>query len=221
MVAPPRGVSGPGDAAGGHDDDPCVIGEIVRPPAPELARDVAGLFWSAFGPKLSVIPFVPKDPAAAVDLVAATVCLDDVYAALDAEGSVLGVCWVTSHGSNIFCLDMEKLAAKYGATGAQVRTAVAAWARFASPRKGAASLDGFAVRPHCRGAGIGSAMLERVIADAREAGLERLQLTVADTNPKARRLYERFGFGFVGNMWTSPVTHRAGFDRMIKMELML
>ncbi len=197
----------------------CSLDRIVHPAPPELARQVAELFWAAFGSKLSTIPMLPKDPAEAVGLVADTVCLDDVYAARGADGAVLGVAWVSTRGDTVFCMELGKLAARFGATGPEVRFAISAWTRFARPREGSASLDGFAVRQGCTGNGIGSAMLERIAADAREAGLDRLQLTVADSNPRARRLYERFGFRFAGSMWTSPVTHRAGFDRMIKMEL--
>jgi ribosomal protein S18 acetylase RimI-like enzyme len=49
------------------------------------------------------------------------------------------------------------------------------------------------VAPECRGAGIGSALLERAEALARERGCSRINLTTALANP-ARRLYARHGY---------------------------
>lgn len=47
--------------------------------------------------------------------------------------------------------------------------------------------------PEWRGHGLGRAVLDEVVGWAREHGL-RPELWVADTNPAARRLYERYGF---------------------------
>lgn len=79
-------------------------------------------------------------------------------------------------------------------------TAGAAWFRlFPGDAKGFGYLDNrtpelsLAVRPDLRGLGLGSSLLQRLIAAARERGFERLSLSVDGRNP-ARRLYERLGF---------------------------
>ena len=48
------------------------------------------------------------------------------------------------------------------------------------------------------GGGIGGALIERVVAHAREHGLTQLTLTVTADNDAARRVYERAGFAIVG-----------------------
>jgi len=48
------------------------------------------------------------------------------------------------------------------------------------------------------GRGIGAALIERVVAHAREHGLKQLTLTVTAGNDAARRVYERAGFAIVG-----------------------
>ena len=48
------------------------------------------------------------------------------------------------------------------------------------------------------GRGIGGALIDRVIAHARAAGLAQLVLTVTAGNDAARRVYERAGFGVCG-----------------------
>jgi len=50
-----------------------------------------------------------------------------------------------------------------------------------------------AVEPDARGAGIGGALLERIIDEARVRGVHQLSLSVEPDNP-AIRLYERRGF---------------------------
>jgi GNAT superfamily N-acetyltransferase len=60
------------------------------------------------------------------------------------------------------------------------------------------------VRPDARGRGVGTALLEALIAHARQAGVGALSLSVEEGNP-ATRLYERLGFvrvGRTGSAWT-------------------
>ncbi|MCH3916531.1 MAG: GNAT family N-acetyltransferase [Spirochaetia bacterium] len=69
---------------------------------------------------------------------------------------------------------------------------------------------GIAVQKKYWGQGIGSALLERVIANAKAAGIRKLNLTVRSDNQEAIRLYKKFGFCHegttsrmfcIGNQW--------------------
>lgn len=51
-----------------------------------------------------------------------------------------------------------------------------------------------------RGAGVGRALLERLIADASGRRLPSLSLSVEDGNTRARRLYESLGFTVAGRL---------------------
>lgn len=55
-------------------------------------------------------------------------------------------------------------------------------------------MDGIAVDPHLRGQGIGTGLLRTLVAYAKEQKYETIRLDVINTNPGARRLYEREGF---------------------------
>lgn len=55
-----------------------------------------------------------------------------------------------------------------------------------------------------RGRGVGAALVREVVAWARERGLRRLVLDVADGNAPARRLYERCGFVATGATGSPP-----------------
>jgi GNAT superfamily N-acetyltransferase len=91
------------------------------------------------------------------------------------------------------------------------RTVGAAWYRlFTRDQPGYGFLSesipelSIAVRPACRGRGVGTALLSALIVLAREEGHAALSLSVEPDNP-ARRLYERAGFrkvGTEGGSWT-------------------
>lgn len=69
-------------------------------------------------------------------------------------------------------------------------------------------INNVAVRPRYRGGGMGSALLHRVLAEARQLGAHRATLEVRASNAAARRLYERLGFYVAAtrrNYYTNPV----------------
>jgi [ribosomal protein S18]-alanine N-acetyltransferase len=61
-----------------------------------------------------------------------------------------------------------------------------------------AELANLAVVPSLRGQGIGAALLDRAMADARGAGCVVMHLEVRESNSSARALYASRGFEMVG-----------------------
>lgn len=61
-----------------------------------------------------------------------------------------------------------------------------------------ATVMGMYVAPEVGGQGVGRALLDALIAHARQNGLESLVLTVTDGNERATRLYEAAGFRSFG-----------------------
>jgi ribosomal protein S18 acetylase RimI-like enzyme len=76
-------------------------------------------------------------------------------------------------------------------------------------------LQGIAVEPELRGAGIGSLLMDDVEARARASGSARLSLDVSSRNKGARRLYVRRGF-VESSRWPSPRFLPTVFVRMTK-----
>jgi ribosomal-protein-alanine N-acetyltransferase len=69
-------------------------------------------------------------------------------------------------------------------------------------------INNLAMRPAYRGRGIGTALLQHVLAEAAQLGAHRATLEVRASNTGARRLYERLGFYVAGtrrNYYSSPV----------------
>ena len=63
-----------------------------------------------------------------------------------------------------------------------------------TPEPGELVMDGIAVDRRHRGLGIGTRLLDGIVEHARTGGFRTVRLDVIDTNPGARRLYERRGF---------------------------
>lgn len=69
-------------------------------------------------------------------------------------------------------------------------------------------INNVAMRPKFRGLGIGTALLNHVLAEARNLGARRATLEVRASNEGARRLYDRLGFYVAGtrrNYYSHPV----------------
>lgn len=65
------------------------------------------------------------------------------------------------------------------------------------------------VAPRVRGRGVGDALVEAVVAHARDAGARRVGLDVAEGNAHAIALYRRCGFAPTGETGSAPAPHEA------------
>jgi ribosomal protein S18 acetylase RimI-like enzyme len=86
---------------------------------------------------------------------------------------------------------------------AELDGTVAGYARLGHPTSLAASthvlmITGLAVDPDLQGRGVGAALLDGVLAEARRRGARKLSLRVLGENDAARRLYERAGYEVEG-----------------------
>lgn len=198
----------------------CELARVARGVKPSQATRVAELFYASFGEKLRGL-ILPRDRKVAIALLAATFCLDNVYAGLDPSGRVLGVAFVTG-GAPVLCVKRDALVSAYGALGGSLLFAVHRVVTRRRPFrvKDVRGLEGFSVDPACRGKGIGAAMIDRIASDARAEGARAIELNVGDTNP-ARHLYERSGFVQTRTGGVGPFAKRLGFTRFVFYELEL
>ena len=80
-------------------------------------------------------------------------------------------------------------------------------------------MDGIAVRSDARGMGVGKRLLEEIRQYAESHDFNRVRLDVIDTNPRARKLYERFGFQAVRTERFPQLKRFLGFGGVTTMEL--
>ena len=78
-------------------------------------------------------------------------------------------------------------------------------------------MDGIAVIPEMRGQGIGSALLNAIVKEARDRGKSQVRLDVIVNNPKARALYERAGFIAEKSQSLGPLKFVFGFKSATTM----
>ena len=86
-----------------------------------------------------------------------------------------------------------------GAYGGDELVGIAGFSRFEGAKlRHRALLWGMYVRPVARGGRVGDALMDFLLTEARDQGIEQMILTVAADNERARRLYQRWGFSVYG-----------------------
>lgn len=64
--------------------------------------------------------------------------------------------------------------------------------------KGIARINGLTVKPEHRKEGVATALLEEMLKQLKEKGVERIMLLVKQSNEEAKKLYQQKGFQFIG-----------------------
>lgn len=79
-------------------------------------------------------------------------------------------------------------------------------------------LGGVAIDPDHIGRGLGKAMVSSAVELSKQQGFKRMELTVATSNDRAIRVYERVGFRFEGVL--RDYSYLASEDRYIDEQVM-
>jgi ribosomal protein S18 acetylase RimI-like enzyme len=176
-----------------------------RRPAAEL---LFAAFASKFGPLLG-------SRRHAVALFAACLQPDRAISARR-QGELVGLAGL-HHGAKRFLeYRWPAVRSEYGLLGALPRALILRF--IASPDvSGELWVDFLAVAEGHRGCGIGTSLLHEVFAFAQAEGMQAVRLDVVDTNPGARRLYERLGFVPVSTVRQPLLFRPAGFTALTTM----
>ena len=158
---------------------------------PEYLRaEAAVLYWQAFGGKLGR---VLGPDAKALAYLERVMRADHCLTAYDRSGLLVGIAGFKSAQGSFAGGSEADLRAVYGPIGGRWRAQLlrllgndADSSRFL--------LDGLCVSNAVRGQGVGTLLLEAIVAEGRARGYSAVRLDVVDTNARARALYERRGF---------------------------
>jgi ribosomal protein S18 acetylase RimI-like enzyme len=158
---------------------------------PEYLRaEAAVLYWQAFGGKLGR---VLGPDAKALAFLERVMRADHCLTAYDRSGLLVGLAGFKSAQGSFAGGSEADLRAVYGSIGGRWRAQLlrllgndADHSRFL--------LDGLCVSDTVRGQGVGTLLLEAIVAEGRARGYSAVRLDVVDTNARARALYERRGF---------------------------
>ncbi len=156
--------------------------------APEHVQDATELYCEAFEEKLA--PFL-GDRQRAARFLASGVTPARAFIALRSD-QVVGIAGFKVDGKGLYELGFTRFIREYGWSAPARLFGLLLLERAESPH--VLLMDGIAVSETVRGKGIGTRLLQAIEAHARQLGKQSIRLDVIDTNPGARRLYERFGF---------------------------
>ncbi len=144
---------------------------------PEYLRPQAAvLYWQAFGGKLGRV-LGPDERALA--FLERVMRADHCLTAFDSSGNLVGLAGFKSEQGSF-------AGGRWRAQLLRLLGNEADNSRFL--------LDGLCVSDAVRGQGVGTLLLEAIVAEGRARGYSAVRLDVVDTNARARALYERRGF---------------------------
>ena len=178
----------------------------------EFRREVAEIVYEAFRQKLALLIGSPEQGVAILEK-----SIDPAMAIIAAcQDRPVGVAGLQYAGRNFINPQRSEFVRQFGALSGTARFVMFKLFFLAYYQKDM-YIDTLAVSPAMRGKGVGTRLLEAVFQTAREKGFKSVSLEVVDTNPDARRLYERVGF-VAQHTYPYPYLRGiAGFSASIKM----
>lgn len=181
---------------------------------PERHRAAAAhLYWEAFGGKLGLV-LGPERRAIA--FLMRVMRADHCVVMLNDDDRLLGIAGFKSPSGSFAGGNNADLRAVYGAFGGTWRATLLRLLQ-SEVDNDRFLIDGLCVARSHRGQGIGSALVEALIAEAHWRGYGAIRLEVIDANIRARALYERLGFAAFRSETLGPLRHVFGFSRATTM----
>ena len=188
----------------------------VTPGFQECHRaDVAVLFWQAFGAKLT--PSLGSDERALM-FIERALRSDFAFTAVAEDGRLLGAAGIKTDKGGFLTAQYKDLRTVYGVIGAVWRGVILD--QFERPvQPGILQMDGIFVDASARGLGVGTKLLDAIIWTARMNRCTAVRLDVVEDNPRARALYERYGFKPTGEVNSGVMAPLMGFRSATTMML--
>lgn len=186
---------------------------IVQHGLPEgLQTQAAGLYFEAFQQKLQPIM---GNAEIIIPLLANHFAVNKAFVAIQ-QGKLVGILGVHHEGGSFVNIPYTTIRKQFGWLSGTFKYGLLALLSRPSI-KGELLLDGIAVDGTMRGKGIGTRLLEAAFTFARGQHYTTIRLDVIDTNPLAKRLYERVGFVATKVQHTPYLQHFMGFSAVTTM----
>jgi ribosomal protein S18 acetylase RimI-like enzyme len=157
-----------------------------------------------FGPPLTALAVLPGSLQASRCLIAC------------AGGQPVGVLGIQDQQGSFVEPSVRSMIRHYGPVMGLARAALLMTMDHTLP-PGHLYLDGIAVAADHRGRGIGTALIQALEARAKENGFATVSLEVIDTNPQARKLYQRLGYQEIAIHTMGPFSRLFGFRTTCRM----
>jgi len=173
----------------------------------EQLNQAMNIFYSAF--KQKIRPLI-KSREKAVAIYKNSLNKDRVFYAL-IENDVVGIAGLHYENKNFIEIKYSYLRKYFNPFTSYFIYFM--WKIF-SPKvkEDAVRIDSIAVKEQFRGAGIGTDLINKVLEFAKNKAFKEVVLEVVNTNPKAKKLYERMGFKEKKHVRYYFLTRPAGFS---------
>jgi ribosomal protein S18 acetylase RimI-like enzyme len=175
-------------------------------------REAASIYYEAFAQKMR--PIIGSQEQG-IPILERTFDAEMAIVTLK-RGRLVGLAGLMYEGRCFFDPAFSDLVREFGLLGGLARAVVLGFLSSHS-RDGALYLDDLAVDTAMRGQGIGTRLLQAVFDFAQERDMPAVRLDVVDTNPGARRLYERLGFVAVRTRRCPLLFRQMGFSAFTTM----
>ena len=181
---------------------------------PEKDREeAAALYWDAFGEKLG---FTMGPKYQAMMFVRTVLRPDHGICAHDDNGRLLGIAGFKTSKGALVGGDFNDLRRVYGWVSAAIRCSLLSLLERDTENE-RFLMDGLFVAPEARGMGVGTALLDAIVDEARRRGYDQVRLDVVDTNPRAKALYRHVGFKEIKTVKIGLLKHIFGFSASTTM----
>jgi len=175
--------------------------------------EAATLYWDAFGEKLG---FTMGPKYQALMFVRSVLRPDHGICAHDENGRLLGIAGFKTAQGALVGGGFNDLRRVYGWTSAAIRFVLLATLERDTENE-RFLMDGLFVAPEARGSGVGTALLDAIVDEARRRGYAQVRLDVVDTNPRAKALYRHVGFREVKTVRIGLLRHIFRFNASTAM----
>ena len=174
---------------------------------------IAKIYYEAFQDKLSRI-FSNKQK---VETLISTSLRDERILVAYKDGVVVGFAGLQYQGKKFMDPSLTQAVRIYGLETIRVLLFFA-FSIFTKPKPNQLYLEILAVSKDQQNKGIGTKLIQSTINHARSKKIPQIKLEVVNTNPKAKKLYQRIGFGKVkDHKIPYPFSALIGFNIITEM----
>lgn len=192
---------------------------ITNSLTPSQKKETARLFFKAFPKKFHTLWVFTKDEKRAVKVLSRSIRFKSGFYALSGD-RVLGFIGLEKGTGYYAPISFQSLRSAFSGFSSLWRYLAYFVMRLihGETDPDVIHIDPLVVSEQARGLGIGSSLLNKTFEYAKFSGKKKVILEVVDTNPLAKKLYERMGFRVVKEENLSLFTKRAGFQIFYHME---
>lgn len=193
--------------------------EITNVIRSSQTEELARMIYRAFQKKHMNLWIHNKSEAQAIEFLKKGLNYNQAIYAVK-NGEILGVVGLNTGGSRkFFSFNFHAFSSAFGPFGALWRYCKYKIELFFHMplSKDTVKIDPIVVSENARGMGIGSKLLEAVYRYAVDNKKKSVVLEVVDTNPQAKKLYEKQGFVTIKTLNLGFLTEQAGFSKLYYM----